>query len=76
MSDIDKVVAHIRSKLTDLNTPPPDPAYDYSSLGLCVIDAVFSIGAHYSSTEKVVRQFCERFNWIKEGRGTVEETHD
>jgi hypothetical protein len=73
MSDIDKVVAHIRSKLTNLNIPPPDPAYDYSSLGLCVIDAVFSIGAHYNSTEKVVQRFCERFNWIKVGRGTAEE---
>jgi hypothetical protein len=73
MSDIDRIVTHIRSKLADLNAPLPDPAYDYSSLGLCVIDAVFSIGAHYSSTEKVVQRFCERFKWIKEGRGTVEE---
>jgi hypothetical protein len=54
MSDTDRVVAHIRSKLTDLNAPQSNPAYEYSSLGLCVIDAVFSIGAHYTSTENAV----------------------
>jgi len=73
MRDIDRVVAHIRSKLKDLNAAPPDRAYEYSSPGLCVIDAVFSIGAHYNSTENTVGRFCKRLNWIRDGRGTVQE---
>ncbi|MBE9047661.1 hypothetical protein IQ255_25200 [Pleurocapsales cyanobacterium LEGE 10410] len=34
--------------------------YYYSSLPLCVIDAVFSIGIRYSTTRQVVINFCKR----------------
>ena len=39
-----------------------DNEYGYSSVPLCVIDAVFSIGVRYSSTEKTVSRFCEYFD--------------
>jgi hypothetical protein len=36
--------------------------YYYSSLPLCVIDAVFSIGIRYVSTQNVVKRFCHYLN--------------
>jgi len=73
MTDIDKLVAHIRSRLTDLNAPPTDAAYEYASVPLCVIDAVFSIGVRYESTERTVTEFCARYHWQRDGRGRGEE---
>jgi hypothetical protein len=63
MSQLDALVRSIRDKLGDLNDVHPDAEYEYSSLGLCVIDAVFSIGARYESTERTVRDFSDRFGW-------------
>lgn len=73
MTDLDKLVAHIRTKLTDLNAAPTDAAYEYASVPLCVIDAVFSIGVRYESTERTVTEFCERYHWQRDGRGGVKE---
>jgi hypothetical protein len=67
--NINKLVAHIRRTLDDLSTPPSDAAYEYASLPLCVIDAVFSIGARYESTERTVNDFCALYHWQKDGRG-------
>jgi len=36
--------------------------YGYASVPLCVIDAVFSIGVRYASTENTVSRFCEFFD--------------
>ena len=39
----------------------------YAGAPLCAVDAVFSIGVRYQSTENVVRRYCEFFNlpmWI------------
>ena len=66
--NINKLVAHIRRTLDDLGTPLSDAAYEYTSLPLCVIDAVFSIGVRYESTENTVRDFCVRHHWQKDGR--------
>lgn len=33
--------------------------YNYSCFPLCLLDAVFSIGANYRSTQNVVSRFCE-----------------
>lgn len=33
--------------------------YYYTSLPFCILDAVFSIGAHYRSTEKVVERYAK-----------------
>ena len=37
--------------------------YRYASLPLCVIDAVFSIGVKYTSTQATVTRFCEKTGW-------------
>ena len=74
-SNLDKLVAYIRQTLDDLSTPPSDPAYEYASLPQCVIDAVFSIGARYESTENAVKHFCDRVGWQKDGRGRAGREH-
>lgn len=68
-SNLDKLVTYIRQTLDDLSTPLSDPAYEYASPPQCVIDAVFSIGARYESTENAVKHFCDRVGWRKDGRG-------
>ena len=37
--------------------------YRYASLPLCVVDAVFSIGVRYTSTQKVVANLCKYTSW-------------
>ena len=37
------------------------PSYYYDSLPLCLIDAVFSIGVKYSSTQNVVKHYCSYY---------------
>lgn len=39
--------------------------YRYASLPLCVVDAVFSIGVRYTSTQKVVSNLCEFSGWTR-----------
>ena len=73
MSDVDRLVAYIRRTLTDLNAPPTDAAYEYASVPLCGIDAVFSIGVRYESTERTVTDFCSRYGWQRDGRGRTKE---
>ena len=46
----------------------------YASLPLCVIDAVFSIGVKYTSTQATVARFCDKTGWprfaaLREDRG-------
>lgn len=70
MSEVEIVAAHIRRTVGDLKQPPSDDDYQYSSLPLCVIDSVYSIGARYESTYRTVCDFCAKYQWIKErGRG-------
>jgi hypothetical protein len=71
--NVNKLVAHIRRTLDDLSTPPSDATCEYASLPLCVIDAVFSIGVRYESTERTVTDFCARYNWKRDGRGRAVE---
>lgn len=73
MSQIDKLVAYIRSTLKDLNAAPTDAAYEYASVPLCAVDAVFSIGVRYESTERTVTEFCARHRWQRDGRGREKE---
>lgn len=73
MNNIDTLVAYIRRTLADLNAPPTDAAYEYASVPLCVIDAVFSIGVRYESTERTVTEFCARYHWQRDGRGKEKE---
>lgn len=36
--------------------------YYYSSIPLCILDAIFSIGVKYISTKNVVRRYCSYYN--------------
>jgi hypothetical protein len=73
MTEIDRLVNHIRRTLSDLNSPPSGAAYEYASLLLCVMDAVFSIGVRYESTERTVADFCARYGWQRDGRDKTKE---
>lgn len=73
--NVSELAAHIRRTLDDLHTSLADAAYEYASLPLCVIDAVFSIGVRYESTERTVRDFCVRHHWQKDGRARESEEH-
>lgn len=59
-TEIQKFVIYCKNKLvlTDL---VQTEEYGYHNLPLCIIDAVFSIGVNYTSTENTVKRFCEHF---------------
>ena len=42
----------------DLSSASLSASYYYDSLPHCVIDAVFSIGVKYTSTQNVVKNYC------------------
>lgn len=65
MSDVDLLVSHIRKTLGDLDAPLQDNEW-YSSLGLCVTDAVYSLGVRYESVQAAVRNFCRWAHWEKD----------
>ena len=46
----------------DLTNLAQAEEYGYQNLPLCIIDAVFSIGVKYQSTENAVKRFCEHFS--------------
>jgi hypothetical protein len=54
--EIQLLVDHCRAKLDLLSLKLPDE-YGYTSLPLCIIDAVFSIGVTYISTANTVNRF-------------------
>lgn len=58
--DIKALADFCKAKLDLANAKLPDE-YGYQSLPLCVVDAVFSIGAHYASTRNTVARFCKYF---------------
>ena len=62
---------------TELKIPKLADEYRYASLPLCVVDAVFSIGVRYTSTQRVVSNLCEYAGWTRffasrEARGAGE----
>jgi hypothetical protein len=64
MTQVDSLVNHIRNTLGDLDAPlSDDETYWYSTLGLCVTDAVYSIGVRYESTRRTVSDFCKWAHW-------------
>ena len=58
--DLAALVKYSKENL-DLSAVESAEEYGYASLPLCVIDAVFSIGARYASTENTVARFCKFF---------------
>lgn len=59
-ADIIRLAQQCRDHL-DLSAVAPDDGFGYASVPLCVIDAVFSIGASTNSTDNTVRRFCDYF---------------
>jgi hypothetical protein len=57
--EVADILRHISASLTNLETAVLPEAYYYSSLPLCVIDAVYSIGVNYESTRRTVSTWCE-----------------
>lgn len=53
-------ISFCRKKL-DLSNLTQSEEYGYHNLPLCIIDAVFSIGVRYTSTENTVKRFCDYF---------------
>lgn len=60
-------VVKLADNIVAVGLMPADAAqeYRYASLPLCVIDAVFSIGVRYISTQATVARFCEKTSWPK-----------
>lgn len=50
--------------------------YYYTSLPLCLIDAIFSIGVTYTSTQNVVKRYCKKYELKRIRKSNNEkETH-
>lgn len=62
MAELDRLVSFIRSNIR-LKDARLSPAYFYQSLPLCVLDAVFSIGVHYTAVQKMVQRYCAYFGF-------------
>jgi hypothetical protein len=62
-SPVSKLADHIEQ--SGLGFPMLAEEYRYASLPLCVVDAVFSIGVRYASTQKVVANLCEYTGWTR-----------
>ena len=58
--DILNFISYYKSKL-DLTDLVKAEEYGYHNLPLCIIDAVFSIGVNYTSTDNTVKRFCVHF---------------
>ncbi len=58
---VERIAAYCDVHL-DLAQIPGLDNYGYAHLPLCVIDAVYSIGARYSSTRQTVERFCRYFD--------------
>ncbi len=63
-TDIQKIVSYCKSNLTFSNLSLVEE-YGYHNLPLCIIDAVFSIGVNYTSTENTVKRFCDYFSFTR-----------
>lgn len=63
-TEIQTFVNHCKTKL-DLSNLTQSEEYGYYNLPLCIIDAVFSIGVNYTSTENTVKRFCDYFGVLR-----------
>jgi hypothetical protein len=59
VADISEAHQRFSASLTNLETTVLPEAYYYSSLPLCVIDTVYSIGVNYESTRRTVSTWCD-----------------
>ena len=70
-----KIVAEYCKKHLNLHNTHLGDEYYYQSLPLCVIDAVFSIGIKYQTTQRVVQRYCDFFklNRIRNDKTNIPE---
>src|SRR6202012_5095989 len=73
MSELNSLIAHIREVWPDLTILLPKSNDQYRPLPLCVIEAVYSIGVRYESTERTLDDFCKWSQWNYEQECTVNE---
>lgn len=68
-----KKIANRCEQLLDMRDIKLSEEYFYQSLPLCVIDAVYSLGARYQSTRQVVIRYCNYFNLqrIRENKNSL-----
>jgi len=76
MSELHQLLPHIRGIWPDPKVLLPQADDRYRSLPLCVIDAVYSIGVRYESTERTVADFCKWSRWRYEQEYTIREFLD
>jgi hypothetical protein len=76
MPDTEKLLVHIRSIWPDPSELLPLTDDRYRALPLCVIDAVYSIGVRYESTERTVAEFCKWAGWGWQDERTIREFLD
>jgi hypothetical protein len=74
-SEVTKVIEYIRLNLGASLSEANADADEYASLPQCVIDAVYSLGANYSSTRRTVEEWSKRNGWeLCRGIGVREHT--
>ncbi len=59
-AEIEKIINFCIEKKV-LETSNQNKEYFYSSLPLCVIDSIFSIGVNYKGVQNVIKNVCEKF---------------
>ena len=65
INEVNRLVLHIRKTLGNLDAPLRDDEW-YSSLALCVMDAVYSMGVRYESVQAAVSNFCWWAHWERD----------
>lgn len=73
MTEAEKVVAHVRKTIRNLNIPLPQGEYQYAHLALCVVDSVYSLGVRYESVERTVADCCGRLRWEQDRKKAIVE---
>lgn len=62
-NDLGSFLKHLQLCQIELRNAKLGNEYYYASLPLCAIDAVFSIGVRYTSTQNTIKRWCERYQW-------------
>lgn len=66
----EKLIADFCEEVLDLQSAKLPDEYYYSSVPLCVIDSVFSIGVRYEGVRNTVTRYCNYFNHSQYRNGT------
>ncbi len=54
-----KQLSDFCKKTFNLNESKLSDEYFYNSFSFCIIDAIFSIGVRYKSTQNTVKRYCD-----------------